>query len=602
MRIHSRIHERCPYATPSNFTVEGKLGSSRRAVAECYRVRLWSLLVFLAPVTLCHAADLDWTEFIVPTLDCGVHSITLGPDGNMWFTEMWADKVGYITQQGKITEFPVTRYSRPQGITTGPDGNLWFHEINRGAIGRITPQGQVTEFKLPGNPTIGAVPAYPPGICAGPDGNVWFGIYGLRQKIGRISPGGAIQYFDLPDYLYDPSDLKAGPDGNVWFTSANGLHHITPSGKVSYYPALELFPMHMTWEASDRNLWFVTKTGEIGRMALNGETDLVGVVGNGARNTYIGMVVGPDGAFWIAQWGSTVPDGPLLWRAGIVGDTTKYPLRETFGIAADNSGHLWYTSYVESTIVRITIPKLRIPRDVPRFYKLPKWRVHPLWSAAVESTFEFGPDAGGALPLYGDWNGDGVDTPGVFQPGVGTFSLRNSNSGGDADVSFECAEEAADALPIAGDWNGDGIDTVGYYVPATGTFVLKAYNGSRTLGDDLTFHLGPAGGSPGWRPVAGDWDGDGKTTVGLCNTFTGEVSLTNANTENSTSVTFEMPAVTDGIPVAGDWDGDGIATLGYYEPSSGTWLLRDVNSSDSSKDQTYQLEPGGLPSVGGSLD
>lgn len=573
------------------------------ARSACCLVRNLTLLVSLTPLTLCKAADLDWTEFIVPTRDCGVFSITLGPDGNMWFTELWADKVAYITQQGKIIEFPVTRYSRPQGITTGPDGNLWFHEINRGAIGRITPQGRLTEFRLPGNPTLGASPAYPPGICAGADGNVWFGIYGLRQKIGRITPGGVIQYFDLPDYLYDPFDLQAGPDGNVWFTSTSGgLHCITPSGKVSDYPAMELFPMHLTWGAPDGKLWFVTWTGDLGRMNVMGETDFMGIIGNGLRNTYIGMVVGPDGALWIPQWGWTVPDGPLLWRVGISGDTTKYPLRETYGMAADNSGHLWYTSVVESTIVRITIPKLRLPRDVPRFYKLPKWRIHPLWSAEVETTFEFGPDSGDALPVYGDWDGDGVDTPGVFQPGVGTFSLRNSNSGGDADVSFECVVGSVDALPIAGDWNGDGIDTVGYYTPGTGTFVLKAANSSRTLGDDLSFHLGPAGESPGWHPVAGDWDGDGKTSVGLYNTFTGEVILSNANAEDSASVTFEMPAVAGSIPVAGDWDGDGIATVGSYEPSTGIWLLRNVNTSDSSGDQMYQLEPGGLPSVGESLE
>jgi hypothetical protein len=39
-----------------------------------------------------------------------------------------------------ITEFSVpTAASNPSGITAGPDGNLWFTEFNANKIGRITP-------------------------------------------------------------------------------------------------------------------------------------------------------------------------------------------------------------------------------------------------------------------------------------------------------------------------------------------------------------------------------------------------------------------------------------------------------------------------------
>ena len=46
-----------------------------------------------------------------------------------------------------VTEFPVpTPQSNPYGITRGPDGNLWFTEALAGKIGRITPAGVITEF------------------------------------------------------------------------------------------------------------------------------------------------------------------------------------------------------------------------------------------------------------------------------------------------------------------------------------------------------------------------------------------------------------------------------------------------------------------------
>lgn len=49
------------------------------------------------------------SEFSVTTAFSGADKITAGPDGNLWFTEMVANKIGRITTAGVVTEFPVTR-------------------------------------------------------------------------------------------------------------------------------------------------------------------------------------------------------------------------------------------------------------------------------------------------------------------------------------------------------------------------------------------------------------------------------------------------------------------------------------------------------------
>jgi hypothetical protein len=59
----------------------------------------------------------------------------------MWFTESAANKIGRITTDGIITEFPIPTAASgpgPEGITTGPDGNVWFTELGARKIGRIT--------------------------------------------------------------------------------------------------------------------------------------------------------------------------------------------------------------------------------------------------------------------------------------------------------------------------------------------------------------------------------------------------------------------------------------------------------------------------------
>jgi len=173
-------------------------------------------------------------EFTLPTplptacggsSTCGPLNITSGPDGNLWFTESFVDKIGRITPAGQIQEFslPTTcggSGCNPQDITSGPDGNLWFTELSGNKIGRITPAGQIQEFALPiaceGNSCA-------PAITSGPDGNLWFTSSG--GLIGRITPAGQIQEFAPPTvcgsncYL---NDITSGHDGHLWFTESGG--------------------------------------------------------------------------------------------------------------------------------------------------------------------------------------------------------------------------------------------------------------------------------------------------------------------------------------------------------------------------------------------
>lgn len=54
--------------------------------------------------------------------------------------------------------------------------------------------------------------------------------------------------------------------------------------------------------------------------------------------------------------------------------------------------------------------------------------------------------------MAGDWDGDGIDTIGVFRPSTGEFLLRNSNSAGLPDIVF--IPEFTGDFPVAGNWDG----------------------------------------------------------------------------------------------------------------------------------------------------
>ena len=80
-----------------------------------------------------------------PTVGPG--RMTTGPDGNMWFTEPFNNKISRITPAGVMTELSLPIPTYPRDIVAGPDGNLWFTELNAGQLARITPDGVVTKVQ-----------------------------------------------------------------------------------------------------------------------------------------------------------------------------------------------------------------------------------------------------------------------------------------------------------------------------------------------------------------------------------------------------------------------------------------------------------------------
>jgi streptogramin lyase len=89
------------------------------------------------------SVDGQFTVFPLPqrpasSNDFFAPSVTVGPDGNIWFTEGAFNRIGRMTLNGQITEYDVpTPNSRPNLITTGPDGNIWFTEAGNGQIGQF---------------------------------------------------------------------------------------------------------------------------------------------------------------------------------------------------------------------------------------------------------------------------------------------------------------------------------------------------------------------------------------------------------------------------------------------------------------------------------
>jgi hypothetical protein len=66
-------------------------------------------------------------------------------------------------------------------------------------------------------------------------------------------------------------------------------------------------------------------------------------------------------------------------------------------------------------------------------------------------------------PVVGDWDGDGVDTPGVVRGGVWWLLHNRPLQGGNAELDFRYGSGNPRVLELAvpGDWDGNGTDTPG---------------------------------------------------------------------------------------------------------------------------------------------
>jgi uncharacterized delta-60 repeat protein len=195
------------------------------------------------------------------------------------------------------------------------------------------------------------------------------------------------------------------------------------------------------------------------------------------------------------------------------------------------------------------------------------WYLRDEWG--VVDSFYYGNP--GDAPFTGDWDGDGIETPGLYRQSDGFVYLRNSNTQGIADVRFSFGSPGD--VPLAGDFDGDGFDTVSIYRPSNQTFYVVNELGDNEAGlgaaeYDFVF------GNPGDQPVVGDWDGDGIDEIGLHRASTGFFYYRDTLTTGIADGEFYFGNPSDRF-VGGDWGIiDGRDTPAVFRPSNTVFYFR----------------------------
>ncbi len=128
--------------------------------------------------------------------------------------------------------------------------------------------------------------------------------------------------------------------------------------------------------------------------------------------------------------------------------------------------------------------------------------------------------------------------------------------------------------PLMGDWDGDGRKTVGYFYQ--GVLYLNDQNDNSVPEHTIRF------GDPRGYSVAGDFDGNRIDDVAIYRSGRWEILYLGSGGAVLRTDFFTLGAPfgtgywPNTIPVAGDWNGDGIDGIGTYDLTRGWWVLKNV--------------------------
>ena len=167
-------------------------------------------------------------------IDTHPHGLAIASDGEtVWYTGKATGTLGRITPDGKIESFPISKTKDPTAtvgglpiyIKAGPNGEMWFTELVGNKVGYIVPGEKAQEFE------IKTPNSRPISIILGPDNNMWF-TEEAGNKVGRINQTGDLAEFPVPK-LEDHAILAAlafDKEQNLWVQQYVDQNQPSPSG------------------------------------------------------------------------------------------------------------------------------------------------------------------------------------------------------------------------------------------------------------------------------------------------------------------------------------------------------------------------------------
>jgi|GEM_PF-2346587 len=171
-------------------------------------------------------------------------------------------------------------------------------------------------------------------------------------------------------------------------------------------------------------------------------------------------------------------------------------------------------------------------------------------------------EANNTVPLVGDFDGDGFDDAFFYKAGSAIESAWYGTATGTFDVVTQ-PNANANYVPAVGDFDGDGVDDIFFYRPGSGNEYLHFGESNRTFTSLRTQSVNGT-----YTPLVGDYNNDGRDDVLWYKQSSGITYIWYATaTRNSWDTSQSPPAFnrTGYKPVAGDFNGDGAGDIFWFK-------------------------------------
>ncbi|MCC5951183.1 MAG: S-layer homology domain-containing protein [Acidimicrobiia bacterium] len=229
-------------------------------------------------------------------------SLTIGPDGALWWVNARSGAIGRLDSNGTPE---LVHVESADSLTTGPDGHLWFTDSINDRIGRLAVDGDTGYFTDPGISS-------PTAIVAAPDGRLWFANAG-EATIGRVGVDGTFDFLSIDD-LETPALLARGRHGDVWFSEhldggGSSIGRITADDEMQRQA--HPFRVNALTLGANGDMWFSTTSRgqDAGWVEVDGTTNSLSVIQ--PMGSPRGIARGPGGNMWLTH--TFMEEGMLSW-------------------------------------------------------------------------------------------------------------------------------------------------------------------------------------------------------------------------------------------------------------------------------------------------
>ena len=229
--------------------------------------------------------DGEVSDFLAPVFEgevedgrlSGSNGITVGPDGNIVFTEHFGGRISSIAADGTgrstvIDSYEGGRFNSPNDLEYKSDGSLYFTDP---AYGLPTPEDRAQDvngiYRLDPDGTVTRLADQegPNGIAFSPDesrlyvadsaAGFWMA-YDVAED-GSLGEGALLLDASGVEAPGAPDGLKVDTQGNLWATGPGGVWVIAPDGRHLGTIKPTEVPANVGWGDDGQTLYMTARTG-----------------------------------------------------------------------------------------------------------------------------------------------------------------------------------------------------------------------------------------------------------------------------------------------------------------------------------------------------